>query len=107
MTPRVGHDADVAAPDDQISGLRRTNAKEARVTKVEIARTGVLIRETGLFIKLMNKMRAIRFRRSLKIRRGDGPHDPATLRLVQQLDMRRILACYWCLCDRKRAGHEA
>jgi hypothetical protein len=83
---RVGHDAYVAAPDDQIARLRLADAHKTFMSDVEVAGTRVVIRKACPFVERVNEMRAIRVRRSIEIRRGDGSHDVPALRFAQGMD---------------------
>src|SRR5260370_28358631 len=68
----IDDDANMAAPDNQVAGLRHAHAGEIRAANVEFARTDVLVGKARLFVNIVNEVGTVRFGFRLDWYRGNG-----------------------------------
>src|SRR6185503_16097502 len=59
VSVRVYHNSYVAPPHNDVSGERYTNPAKGVHSIVKVSRSGIVVREPGPFIDVMDKMRAI------------------------------------------------
>ena len=83
MTEMSFHDhAYVAAPDDQITGLRCDNANKAGLSAIKVSRFRIRIRKAGQVVNIIDQVRAIRlgvFAAQRPVVIGDGIDDGQAL----------------------------
>src|SRR5262245_53180136 len=51
----IDDDADMAAPDNQVSRLRHAHARETCAAGIELARTDVVVWKARLFVNIVNQ----------------------------------------------------
>src|SRR2546430_2528901 len=75
----IDNDADMAAPNNQVSWLGCAHACEICAADVEFARSDVVVWKASLFVNVVNQVRTVRFRVGLGVYRGNGSQNQATL----------------------------
>src|SRR2546423_1104867 len=75
----IDNDAHMAAPNNQVSRLRRAHPREICAADVEFARSDVVVWKASLFVNIVNQVRTVRFRVGLGVYRGNGSQNYATL----------------------------
>src|SRR5205807_3661185 len=76
----IDDDADMAAPNHQIAGLGRTDAREIRAAAdVEFPRTDIVVWKASLFVNVVNQVRTVRFGVRVRIYRVKGGQNLASL----------------------------
>jgi hypothetical protein len=56
MSVRINHNSYMTAPHNDVSGKRNTNTAESVHAIIEVSRSGVVVREPGALINVMDQV---------------------------------------------------
>ena len=103
----IDDDADMAAPNHQIAGLGRTDAREIRAADVEFSRTGIVVGKARLFVNVVNQVGTVRFGVRVRIYRVKGGQNLASLCSSDRARSRRFRGGWpGTLAERRRGRRE-